>query len=459
MTRTLRLTYPRLAAFSLLALLTLLLACGSSNGAAAAGDETALIWEAWHRINESYASRAAPDPEAVVKNTIQHLLDLVDAPPYPLLTEAGRLRGQPPPGVPDQLADVWRALVLHQQKWPGLERSQVAEAAINGMVSGLGDPSAAFLSSKDYPRARKTLEESVEGNYFGIGARVVAQDDRLLLFPIQGTPAEKAGIQAGDILLAVEGDPVAGRSLQEVVGQVAGPEGTKVQLRLERPGKSEPLDVDILRSNINLPSVSRQLAPGGIGYVYISRFRDNTGEQVYEALVALKRIDMLALILDLRSNPGGSARAASDVVGQFLPPGSQFLLLEDRYGVRRETRVREDLDRLELGNLPMVVLVNGETVGEAEAVAGVLQETGRAVILGTRTFGKAGTYGFAELSNGSAIYLPTLKWYTPSGKLLGNGGIQPDISVPYKTVTEGLGGESQFNRAYAYLNERLPPFR
>jgi len=126
-----------------MALLVPLWACGSSNGAATARDETALIWEAWHRITEAYASHAEPDPEAVVQNTLQHLLDLVDASPYPLLTEAGRLRGQPPPGVPDQLADVWRALVLYQQKWPGLERSQVAEAAIRGMVSGLGDPSAA----------------------------------------------------------------------------------------------------------------------------------------------------------------------------------------------------------------------------------------------------------------------------------------------------------------------------
>ncbi|MEK7807246.1 MAG: S41 family peptidase, partial [Chloroflexota bacterium] len=176
-------------------------------------------------------------------------------------------------------------------------------------------------------------------------------------------------------------------------------------------------------------------------------------------LEALKRIEMLALILDLRSNPGGSVETARDVAGQFLPTGSLFLSLEDRHGVRREARIRDDLDRLELGGLPMVVLVNGETVGEAEAVAAVLQETGRAVVLGTRTFGKAGTYSFVDLSNGSAIYLPTLKWSTPSGKQLGNGGIQPDIAVPYKAETEGLGGESQFNRAYAYLNERLPPFR
>ena len=459
MIRTLRPAYSLLAPFLLLVPLVALLACGSSSGAAAPEDETALIWEAWHRIDESYAGRTAPDPEAVIENTLQRLLDLVDASPYPLLTEAGRLRGQPPQGVPDQLADVWRVLVLHQQKWPGLERSEVAEAAINGMVSGLGDSSAVFLSSKDYPGARKTLQESLKGNYLGIGASVVPQEDRLLLFPFQGAPAEKAGVQPGDILLAVEGTPVAGRSIQEVVGQVAGPEGTKVQLRLERPGEPEPLDIAVLRGNIDLRSVSRQLTPGGIGYVDISQFRDNTGEQVYEALEALKRFEMLALILDLRSNPGGSAKAASDVAGQFLPPGSQFLSLEDPQGGRTQVRIRDDLDRLVLGDLPMVILVNGETMGEAEAVAGVLQETGRAVILGTQTFGKAGTYSFLELSNGSAIYVPTLRWYTPSGKQLGNGGIQPDIQVPYQTETEGFGGESQFNRAYAYLNERLPPFR
>jgi carboxyl-terminal processing protease len=201
------------------------------------------------------------------------------------------------------------------------------------------------------------------------------------------------------------------------------------------------------------------LAPGGIGYVYISRFLDNTGEQVFEALENLMQYDMLALILDLRTNSGGSAEAAADVAGQFVAPGSVFLNLEDRRGDRREQRIPEDMDRLELEQLSMVVLVDEATIGEAEALAAVLQETGRAVLMGAGTFGSIGTYSFVELSDGSAVYLPTARWYTPAGNLLGTEGVQPDVTVLYDPEAGGVSGESQFNRAYGFLNDQLPPFR
>ncbi len=167
---------------------------------------------------------------------------------------------------------------------------------------------------------------------------------------------------------------------------------------------------------------------------------------------------MLALILDLRSNPGGSEDAAGDVAGQFLPPGSVFIYQEDRNGDRREQVIRQDLDRFDLGNMPMVVLVNEETRAEAEAVAGVLQEAGRAVLVGVDTFGAGSTYDFVELDDGSAIYMPVRRWFTPSGRPLGDG-VQPDVLVPFQNETEGFGRESQFNRAYEYLDSLLPPFR
>ena len=451
--------FPRSLALLIFLPLVALLACGTQEDAPESIDEVAAIWEVWQRIDEDYVKREELDPEVVVSSALGSMLALADAPTYPFLTEVGRLRGQVPPGVPEDLADVWRGLVLHQQRWPDVEQPDLISATISGIISGLGDPAAAFLDSEAYPQAKENLEESLEGSYLGIGARVVAQDDRILLFPFQGTPAEKAGIQEGDALLDVEGEPVAGRSLQDVVDQVAGPEGTKVKLRVERSGEPEPLELDVFRGPISLPSVSSQLVPGGIGYIYVSRFRDNTGEQVFEALEELKRFDILALILDLRSNPGGSETAAADVVGQFLPPGSLFLYLEDRHGDRQEQHVRPELDRLELGEIPMVVLVNQNTVGEAEAVAAVLQETGLAVLMGTKTFGKGGTYNFVELGDGSAIYMPVLRWYTPLGNELGKSGIEPDFVVTFQPEDEGLGGESQFNRAYDYLNERLPPFR
>ena len=135
-----------------------------------------------------------------------------------------------------------------------------------------------------YPGIKDEVEESLKGEYRGIGARVVAQNDQILLFPFPGTPAEKAGIEAGDVLVAVEGDPVAGKELKEVVELVAGPEDSKVTLLLERAGEEEPLELDVFRGTISLPSVSRQLVPGGIGHIYVAIFRDNTGEQVLEAL-------------------------------------------------------------------------------------------------------------------------------------------------------------------------------
>ena len=446
---------------SLLVFLPLLtvLACGTQEDATDSGDEVEAIWDAWEKIDETFAKLEGLDSEAVVSSTLASMLELADATAYPFLTEVGRLRGQVPPGVPEDLADVWRGLVLYEKHWPDIQKPDLVAAAISGMVSGLGDPAASFIDAEAYPEAKEGLEESLEGSYLGIGARVVAQDDRLLFFPFPDSPAEKAGILAGDALLDVEGVPVAGMGTQEVVDLVIGPEGTKIKLRMERLGEHEPVELEVFRGPISLSSVSSQLVPGGIGYVYVSRFRDNTGEQVFEALEELKRYDMLALILDLRSNLGGSKDAAADVVGQFLPPGSTFLSLEDRNGVRQEQFVRQDLERVELGEIPMVVLVNQATLGEAEAVAAVLQESERAVVIGTKTFGKAGTYNFVELNNGSAIYLRVSRWYTPSGKELGSSGVEPDFRVPYEQEEEGFGGESQFNRAYDYLNDQLPPFR
>ena len=439
-----------------------LLACGTQgkvSEGAETEDDTALIWDAWEKIDESFVAESSVDPEAVVSGAFKHMLALAEAAPYPFLTEVGRLRGQIPPGVPEEMADVWRGLVLHQQRWPEIDRSELITAAINGLIDGLDDPRTTFLNAETYPETEESITESLEGTYLGIGARVLAQDEKVLLFPFQDSPAEKAGIQAGDALLEVQGVTMTGKSLEEVVERVAGAEGTKVTLLLERSDEPEPVELEVFRGPISLQSVTRRLVPGGIGYMYVSQFRDNTGEQVYEAIETLKQVDMLALILDLRSNLGGSEEAVSDILGQFLLPGSLVLYQEDHTGQRREQLIRQGLDRFDLGDMPMVVLVNAATMGEAEAVAAVLQETGRAVVMGTETFGAGATYTFVKLAGGSAIYMPTLQWYTPAGRSLSGDGVQPDVQVVFQSETEGFGGESQFNRAYDYLNDQLPPFR
>jgi carboxyl-terminal processing protease len=208
---------------------------------------------------------------------------------------------------------------------------------------------------------------------------------------------------------------------------------------------------------VEIPSVRAELLPGAIGYISISEFKGNTGEQLIRTLETSKMRNMLALILDLRSSAGGSVEAAQQVVSQFLPPGGLFVYEIDQGGKRRDWPILEE--GLAVKALPMVVLVNEDTLGVAEAVAGALQEAGRAALMGTRTAGKGSINTLVKLTDGSAIYLPTSRWYSPSGRLLEGTGITPDAWVPLQPEDRGFGRERQFNQAYEYLNSRLPPFR
>ena len=418
-----------------------------------------LVWEAWEQINQSYAGAGSLDAGAVVSGAMRLVVGQMDVAPYPFLTDVGRMRGQPPSNVPGELVDLWRAVAIHQAANPGFTPSSIVEAAVAGMLDGLGDSSATFLTASQYPLAKENLESGLEGSYLGIGARVVSQAGRIVLFPFSGTPAESAGIEDGDILVAVAGESMVGQGVQEVVGKVAGPEGTKVTLEVLRAGEPGPVEIVVFRGPIELQSVGSQLIPGGIGYIRISRFRDNTGGQVLTALESLNRFDLLALILDLRSNPGGSPEAAREAAGQFLPDGSVFGYLEGRDGKRTEETIAPNEGRLSLDDMLIAVLVNEDTAREAETMAGALQDTGRATLFGDATFGDASAYEFVELSDGSAMYLPVSRWYTPSGKLLGRSGLQPDFVVVSEPEEDGYGGESQFNRAYEFLDGLLPPFR
>jgi carboxyl-terminal processing protease len=456
--------FHRVAAF-MAALLTVLalVACSGSSDSDQPPEETsdglALVWEAWEQINLSYASSEELVAESVVSGAMARVLDLVDITPYPFLTEIGRMRGQPPAHVPGEMVDLWRAVAKHQASNPDFDPSTVAGAAVAGMLAGLGDTSAVFLDATQYPLAKASLEGGIEGTYLGIGARVVSQDGQVVLFPFTDSPAESAGVLAGDILWSVAGFSVLGQGVEEVVEQVAGPKGTKVVLEVLRVGEPGPVSLDVFRGDIELQSVSNQLIPGGIGYVRISRFRDNTGDQVFSALENLNRFDLLALVLDIRTNPGGSLAAAKETAGEFLSNGTVFGYVEGRDGERVQLTIDPNEDRLSLDDLLIAVLVNDQTSREAETLAAALQDSGRATLFGTTTSGDASAYEFVELSDGSAMYLPVSRRYTPLGKLLARSGVTPDVEVQSVTENDGYGGESQFNRAYEFLDKQLPPFR
>jgi carboxyl-terminal processing protease len=202
---------------------------------------------------------------------------------------------------------------------------------------------------------------------------------------------------------------------------------------------------------VELRSIEYQLLPGGIGYIRIINFRENTANRIYAALEQFNRFETLALILDLRSNPGGSLGAAFGVAGHFLAPGSIFISQEEQGGPLEMLTVAADPDNPVLGEPDLVVLINERTVGEAEAVAAALQDAGRAVIIGTTSFGKGSSNAFVDLSDGSAIYLPTSQWFRSTGQRITGVGVEPDIVV--------TGEQEQTARAYDYVDELLPAFR
>ena len=290
----------------------------------AGSDDLSLVWEAWDKIGHKYVGSGDINAETAVSGAMSKIMALIDIEPYPFLTEVGRLRGQSPGHVPSELVDLWRAVSVYLSSNPELDPSTIAEAAVSGLVGGLGHSSAVFLNASQYPLAKESLEGGMEGSYLGIGSRVISRNGQIVLFPFAGSPAARAGVLPEDVLVAVGGTLVAGQNVEAVVNQIAGPKGTKVKLEVIRIGEPEGVVLEVFRGDIELQSVASQLMPGGIAYLRISRFRDNTGEQVFSALEALNRFDLLALVLDIRTNPGGSSEAAIVTAGQFMPEGTVF---------------------------------------------------------------------------------------------------------------------------------------
>ena len=406
---------------------------------------------------DNYADPDGLRQGAVAGGAMDRVLELGELEPYPFLSDLGRMRGQVPSAVPVGLTDLWRATQIYSQANPSVDSDELSKTLIEGLMDGLPEPGAGYLTAEQLPEAQERLKSSLEGSYLGIGARVVPREGRILLFPFDGSPAEKAGIEPGDSLLAVEGVPVGDATPREVGDRIKGKEGTKVRLSLERINEDEPIELEVFRGPVELPTVSSRLRQGGIGYIRVHEFRDNTGQQVFDALEELRQFEMLALILDLRFNPGGSEEAAAEVAGIFLPPGDLFRFVEGRDGVRTEHRFPEDRNRLSLDDLLIAILVDEQTVGEAEAVAAALQEAERATVVGVPTFGEGSGYDFVELSDGSALYMPVNRWYTPKGNWVGEDSVQPDVLVEYEEGADRPGWRNAVQHSVRVLGQSPGP--
>jgi carboxyl-terminal processing protease len=301
---------------------------------------------------------------------------------------------------------------------------QLVESAARGMVTGL-DSHSRFLDADEY----EDIRISTSGNYSGVGLEVEASGEQLLVTPIEGSPAARAGVQAGDALVRVDTLTVAGSRVTDVIQRLRGRPGTFVDIAARRAGAPQLLSFHLLRGPVQVHSVRGQLLDGGIGYLRISHFTDRTAADLDAAIAELRRRQwpLSGVVLDLRNNPGGVLEAAVAVTDAFLDAG----IIVSASGRSRNASFRHDAETGDLTEgAPLAVLVNGQSASAAEIVAGALQDHGRATLLGARTFGKGSVQTVLPLSDGRGIKLTTSRYFTPSGASIHERGIAPDVELP-----------------------------
>ena len=310
------------------------------------------------------------------------------------------------------------------------------ENAIKGMLGNL-DPHSAYLE----PEAFAELQESTSGEFGGLGIEVGTEDGFIkVVSPIDDTPASKAGIQPGDVIVKIDGQPTKGLSLMEAVDKMRGKAGSKINLTLVREG-GKPFDVELTRAVIKVKSVRSQLLEDGYGLIRISQFQVNTGEEVGKALAKLRKDNgkkLRGLVLDLRNNPGGVLQAAVEVADHFLKKG--LIVYTEGRIANSELRFNADPADASEG-VPLVVLINGGSASASEIVAGALQDHKRGVLMGTDSFGKGSVQTVLPLNNDRALKLTTALYFTPNGRSIQAQGIVPDIEVARAKLTREDGGE------------------
>ncbi len=306
-----------------------------------------------------------------------------------------------------------------------IEDKDLLENAIRGMLSGL-DPHSAYLVPDDY----KELQAGTSGEFGGLGNEVGMEDGFVkVISPIDDTPAHRAGVEAGDLVIRLDDTPVKGMALSDAVKIMRGKPGTDIVLTIVRDGAPKPLKITITRDVIRVTSVKSRMLEPGYGYVRISQFQSRTGDSLREALAKLEDTAdgaLKGLVLDLRNNPGGVLSAAVSVSDAFLKNGI-IVYTEGRLDDAKLKFNAKPTDVL--NGAPLVVLVNGGSASASEIVAGALQDHQRAVIMGSKTFGKGSVQTILPMDNGSALKLTTAKYYTPSGVSIQATGISPDIEL------------------------------
>jgi len=320
-----------------------------------------------------------------------------------------------------------------------VDESILTKTTIKDMVDSLNDPYTAYYTQEEY----KSFRDSTEGVFGGVGIRVEQIGDYVVVVaPLKGTPAQKAGLVSGDKVLAVDGENVVGKGLEYVVSKIKGQAGTRVVLTVEREEQPGLLEFTLIRENIQIEVIEYDMLDENLGYIRLNTFSRTAGKEFRKALTDLKAQGMEGLIFDLRDNPGGYLNSALDIAADFADKGETLLYVIGRDGLKDETQSLSDAL-----NIPTVVLVNGGSASASEIVAGAIQDLGKGVLVGTKTFGKASVQTVFELSNGGALKLTTAKYLTPGEQVINGIGLTPDY------IVEDI--EAQLDKALSILKEQL----
>ena len=345
----------------------------------------------------------------------------------------------------DRLAEVWELLQREHIAGQNLDPAAVSDGAIRGMLAAIDDPYAAFVDRQQFPLS----QQDIQGFFEGIGAEVGIRDGAItILAPIEDSPADKAGLKPGDVILEVDGESIRGLGLLEVVGRIRGEKGTTVRLLVRRMSSGASEELNIERGVIPLESVRLLMQVGRIGHLRITGFTGTTNDHLATAIERFERSKGLGMVVDLRYNPGGLVSSVVDVTSQFIDEGLVLYQI-DAQGDRRDWNLTPGGLALEI---PVVVLVNEFSASASEVFAGAIMDHGRAHVIGATTFGKGSVNKLWPLSDGSGVNFTTARWFTPNGTLIEGEGIVPDV---LQDASEDESEDLQLERAIEALHELI----
>lgn len=333
-----------------------------------------------------------------------------------------------------------------------IDDNELLEAAIKGMTQSLNDPYTVFMNSDEY----QSFTEQSEGHFVGIGAQLGVKDDKVtVVAPIEGSPAEKAGLKAGDVILKVDGKELEEVNVEKTVAMIKGEQGKPVTLTVSREG-SDYIDITIVRDVVKIISVKGELIDNNIGYIQIASFDEDVAKDFKEKIVELKNQGMKGMILDLRGNPGGFLNEAVKVASEFIPKGKVITYTIDKYGNKQESKsIGGDAE-----GMPLVILIDGGSASASEVVTGALRDYEAGTTIGTTSFGKGVVQQLIEFKDGNGgLKVTTSKYYTPNGENIHKVGIKPDIEVE---IPEELSQKEydrsidpQFNKGLEVIKEKI----